>query len=65
MKKHCFYTSAKGNISLSLYEMSGKLIKTLNTKADGSAIDLNIVKNGLYVVKITNGSENEVVKFAK
>ena len=45
--------------------MSGKLIKTLNTKADGRAIDLNIVKNGLYVVKITNGSENEVVKFAK
>ena len=45
--------------------MSGKLIKTLNTKADGSAIDLNIVKNSLYVVKITNGSKNQVVKFAK
>ncbi len=59
------YTSAKGNVSLSVYEMSGKLVKTMNVKADGNAIDLNVVKNGLYLVKITNGSENEVVKFAK
>ena len=59
------YTSAKGNISLSVYEMSGRLVRTMNVKADGKAIDLNVAKNGLYLVKITSGSENEVVKFAK
>lgn len=59
------HTSLKGSISLSVYEMSGKLVKNLNVKADGNAIDLNVSKNGLYLVKIANGSHNEVVKFAK
>lgn len=59
------YTSAKGNLTLSVYEMSGKLVRTFDVKADGNAIDLNVPSNGLYLVKITNGSENEVVKFAK
>lgn len=59
------YTAAKGNINLSVYEMGGKLVKTINVKADGNAIDLNIKNTGLYLVKITNGSQTEVVKFAK
>ena len=59
------YTAAKGNILLSVYEMGGKLVKTMNVKADGNAIDLNVYNNGIYLLKITNGSENEVVKFAK
>ena len=55
----------KGNVQLSVYEMSGKLVKNLSVKADGNAIDLNVSKNGLYLVKIASGSHNEVVKFAK
>ncbi|MBH1958615.1 MAG: T9SS type A sorting domain-containing protein [Flavobacteriia bacterium] len=59
------YTSTKGNLAISVYEMSGKLVKSFNTVADGSAIDLNVSKTGLYLVKVTNGSGSEVVKFAK
>lgn len=59
------YTSTKGNLAISVYEMSGKLVKSFNTVADGSVIDLNVSKTGLYLVKITHGSESEVVKFAK
>ncbi len=59
------YTALKGNLSISVYEMSGKLVKNMNVKADGNAIDLNVYNNGLYLVKVSNGSTNEVVKFAK
>lgn len=59
------YTSTKGNLAISVYEMSGKLVKSFNTVSVGSAIDLNVSKTGLYLVKITHGSESEVVKFAK
>ncbi|UFK96864.1 T9SS type A sorting domain-containing protein [Kaistella faecalis] len=59
------YTSTKGNLAISVYEMSGKLVKSFNTVADGSVIDLNVSKTGLYLVKISHGSESEVVKFAK
>lgn len=59
------YTSTKGNLAISVYEMSGKLVKSFNTVAGGSAIDLNVSKTGLYLVKISHGSESEVVKFAK
>lgn len=59
------YTSTKGNLAISVYEMSGKLVKSFNTVSVGSAIDLNVSKTGLYLVKISHGSESEVVKFAK
>ncbi len=58
------FTSVKGDLQLAVYEMSGKLIKTMNVKADGNAIDLNVASTGLYLLKITNGSQNEIVKFA-
>ncbi|MGZ5193556.1 MAG: T9SS type A sorting domain-containing protein, partial [Kaistella sp.] len=57
--------SHKGGVAITVYDMSGKLVKSFNTVANGSAIDLNVSKSGLYLVKITKGSENEVVKFAK
>ena len=59
------YTSQKGNLNLEVYEMGGKLVKTLSVVSTGNAIDLNVSKNGLYLVKISNGSTKEVVKFAK
>ena len=58
-------TSFKGNLSLEVYEMGGKLVKSFNANSDGNAIDLNITKTGIYFVKITNGTNSEVVKFAK
>ncbi len=57
------YTSQKGNLNLEVYEMSGKLIKSFT--ASGNAIDLNVTKTGTYLVKITNGTSKEVVKFVK
>ena len=58
-------TALKGNISLEVYDMSGKLIKSFTAVATGNAIDLNVTKTGTYLVKITNGASQEVVKFVK
>ena len=58
-------TAQKGNLNLEVYEMSGKLVRSLKAVSNGNAIDLNLTKNGLYLVKITNGQHREVVKFAK
>lgn len=57
------YTSLKGNLNLEIYEMSGKLVKSFT--ASGNTIDLNVTKTGTYLVKITNGTSKEVVKFVK
>lgn len=58
-------TAFKGNLAIEVYEMSGKLIKSFSAVATGNAIDLNVSKTGTYLVKITNGASQEVVKFAK
>lgn len=58
-------TSLKGNLSLEIYEIGGKLVKSMNVLSTGNAINLKVVKNGIYLVKITNGTQTEVVKFAK
>ena len=59
------YTAQKGNLSITVYEMSGKLVKNFNANSNGGEIDLNISKSGLYIAKITNGAHSEVVKFKK
>lgn len=58
------YTSHKGSIEITVYEMSGKLVHTIKTSANGNAIDLNVSKHGIYLVKIT-GKTTEIVKFAR
>lgn len=59
------HTSLKGNLSLKIYEMGGKLVKSFDTNSTGNAIELNLINNGIYIVKISNGATSEVVKFAK
>lgn len=59
------YTSHKGSTNVNLYEMSGKLLRSFSTTANGSAIDLNLTKTGLYMLQITQGTTTEVIKFAK
>ena len=59
------YTAQKGNLSITVYEMSGKLVKSFTANSNGSEIDLNLSKSGLYVAKITKGAHSEVVKFKK
>ncbi len=59
------YTSKKGNLNVSVYDFSGRTVKTINVKADGNPIDLNISQKGMYILRVSNGTENEVVKFIK
>lgn len=58
------FTSAKGNLDLTVYDFGGKVIKTLKTNANGNPIDLNLSQKGLYLVKISGNNVSEVVKFA-
>lgn len=58
-------TSQKGLLDLQVFEMGGKLVKSFKATSTGNAIDLNLIKNGIYLVKITNGAQSEVVKFVK
>lgn len=58
-------TALSGSLSLEVYEMSGKLVNSFKANSNGNAIDLNVNKAGIYLVKIINGSNSEVVKFAK
>lgn len=59
------HTSIKGNITVSVYEISGKLVTNFTANSNGNSIDLNVRKNGIYLLKIAHGSQTEVVKFAK
>jgi len=58
------FTSAKGNIDLTVYDFGGKVIKTLKVNANGSPIDLNVSEKGLFLVQISSDNVSEVVKFA-
>ncbi|WP_379968280.1 T9SS type A sorting domain-containing protein [Epilithonimonas sp. UC225_85] len=58
------FTSAKGNIDLTVFDFGGKVIKTLKVNANGSPIELNLSQKGLYLVKISGNNVSEVVKFA-
>ena len=58
------FTSAKGNLDITVYDFAGKVIKTLKTNANGNPIDLNLSQKGLYLVKISGNNVSEVVKFA-
>lgn len=57
------YTTKKGNISITIYDFNGRIVKTINVKANGNAIDLNVHQNGMYLAKISDTSTSEVVKF--
>ena len=58
------FTSAKGNLDLTVYDFGGKVIKTLKTNANGKPIDLNLSQKGLDLVKMSGNNFSEVVKCA-
>ncbi len=58
------FTSAKGNLDLTVFDFGGKVIKTMKVNAAGAPIDLNLNQKGLYLVKISGAGVSEVVKFA-
>ncbi|WP_027383340.1 T9SS type A sorting domain-containing protein [Epilithonimonas caeni] len=58
------FTSAKGDLDLTVYDFGGKVIKTLKVNADGNPIELNLSQKGLYLMRISGNNVSEVVKFA-
>lgn len=58
------FTSAKGNVDLTVYDFGGKVIKTMKVNANGNPIDLNVSQKGLFLVQISGNNVSEVVKFA-
>ena len=58
------FTKIKGNIDLTIYDLSGKVIKTSKVNANGNSIDLNISQRGLYLLKISGDNVSEVIKFS-
>lgn len=58
------FTKIKGNIDLTIYDLSGKVIKTSRVNSNGNSIDLNISQKGLYLLKISGDNVSEVIKFS-
>lgn len=59
------FTSFKGGISVTVYDMSGKMVNHFSGQNDAAGIDLGLTRSGLYVAKITSGKETATVKFRK
>jgi hypothetical protein len=59
------YTKQTGNLDITVYDMTGKIVKQSQVKSSDSALELNIYQTGTYMVKVSNGSQTEVVKFIK
>lgn len=54
------YTNKQGNLSVQVVDFSGRIIKTITTKASSNGIELNLPKKGNYFLKLND----EVIKFA-
>ena len=54
------YTNKQGNLSVQVVDFSGRIIKTITTKASTNGIELNLPKKGNYILKLND----EVIKFA-
>lgn len=58
------YTEQRGNLDIQVFDFSGKVVKALKVNANGNPVDINLAQKGLYLMKVTNGQQSEVVKFA-
>ncbi|MBC7556164.1 MAG: T9SS type A sorting domain-containing protein [Chryseobacterium sp.] len=59
------YTNQTGNLEITVYDMTGKIVKQSQVKSSNSALELNIQQKGTYIVKVSNGSQTETLKFIK
>lgn len=50
------------NVNISIYTVAGKLVKNIDKYASNSRINLENVKNGLYVIKIKSNNTTQFVK---
>lgn len=58
------FTSAKGNLDITVYDFGGKVIKNLKVNANGNPIDLNLSQKGMYLMTISGNAISEAVKFS-
>ncbi|GGG48379.1 T9SS type A sorting domain-containing protein [Epilithonimonas arachidiradicis] len=58
------FTSAKGNLDVTVYDFGGRVIKTLKVNANGNPVDLNLSQKGMYLMTISGNNISESVKFA-
>ena len=59
------YTKQTGNLDVKVYDMTGKIVAQSKVKSSDAALDLNVKQTGTYIVKVSNGSQTETVKFIK
>ena len=59
-----YFGNTDGAKQLKVYNITGKLIKTVNVASTNATLDLTKESNGLYIVKFS-GKENHVVKVIK
>ncbi|SFI42944.1 T9SS type A sorting domain-containing protein [Halpernia frigidisoli] len=59
------YTKQTGNLDVKVYDMTGKIVAQSQVKSSDAALDLNVKQTGTYIVKVSNGSQTETVKFIK
>lgn len=58
------FTAQRGTLDIQVFDFSGKVVKTLKVNSNGNPVDINLQQKGLYLMKISNGHESEVVKFS-
>ena len=58
------FTSAKGNLDITVYDFGGKVIKNLKVNANGNPIDLSLSQKGMYLMTISGNAISEAVKFS-
>lgn len=58
------FTTAKGNLDVTIYDFSGKVIKNLKVNASGTPIDLGLSQKGMYLMTISGSNIAETVKFS-
>lgn len=57
------YTKLRGELSLEIYDMSGKVVEKQRVIATDQALLLNIQQKGNFILKLTQNNQTQVVKF--
>jgi hypothetical protein len=54
----------KGNYNATIYDVTGKMISAV-TNSSNSDINISNIGNGVYFIRLENGTHSEVIKFVK
>ena len=60
------YTSSSKNISLKIYDMTGRMVKQIiNAKSVENIISISEFENGLYLINVIDGKTSVIKRFVK